>query len=146
MRHIPIPGEDELNILTGNGDVPHRDTGCASTGIHIFTENGDVPHQECRSSPGMGMCLTRNAHPHGNAHSHLEWGCASLGMHNLIGNEDVLYRECTSSPGMDILTRIAHSLYRGGVKLFCLIFIFLICHCISFPFFRCLQTRDLREI
>ena len=51
-----------MQILTGNGDVPHRKWGCASPGMHILTGNGDVPHRECISSPGMGMCLTGNAH------------------------------------------------------------------------------------
>ena len=83
--HIPIPGEDEsqwINILTGNGDVPHREAGphrawgCASPGMHILTGTEDVPHWECISSPGMGMCLTRNSHSH---------------------------RECISSPGMHIV-------------------------------------------
>ena len=55
---------NRMNILTGNGDVLRREWGCASLGMHILTENRDVPHGECTSSPGMGMCLTRNAYPH----------------------------------------------------------------------------------
>ena len=69
--------------------------------------NGDVPHREFTSSPGMGMCLTGNAHSHqewgcasprmgmcftGNAHSHREWGCASIRMHILTGNAHSLHR------------------------------------------------------
>ena len=41
-----------------------------------LTENGDVPDQKCISSSGMGMYLTRNAHPH---------------------------RECISSQGMHVV-------------------------------------------
>ena len=57
--------------------------------INIITGNGDVPHPKCISSPGMGMCLTQNAH------LHREWGCASPGMHVLTGNA-YLHQECTS--------------------------------------------------
>ena len=69
--------------LTGNGDVPHGEWGCASPGMHILTGNGDVPH--------------RNAHPH------KEWECNPPVMHILTGNEDVPHRECTSSPGTHIV-------------------------------------------
>ena len=37
MKHIPIPGEDFHSIVI-------------------------YPHRECTSSPGMGMCITGNAH------------------------------------------------------------------------------------
>ena len=47
--------------LTGNGDVPHRERGCDSLGMHKLTGNGDVPHREWRSQ-GKRMCLTGNAY------------------------------------------------------------------------------------
>ena len=68
-----------MHILTGNGDVPHWEWGCASLGMGMcLTGNGDVPHwewdvphRECYphrewgfASLGMGMCLIGNAHPH----------------------------------------------------------------------------------
>ena len=34
---------------------PHREWGCFSPEINILTGNGDVTHRECTSSPGMGM-------------------------------------------------------------------------------------------
>ena len=78
VSHIAIPGEDVYSIvihphwectsssgmgvcLTGNGDVPHREWGCASLGMYILTGNGDVPHREHTSSLGMYI-LTGNAH------------------------------------------------------------------------------------
>ena len=83
-------------------------------GINILTGNGDVTHRECKSSSGMGMCLTGNGDV-----LHREWGCASPGMgcaspemHILTGNGDVPHRECKSSLGIHILTGNAHSLYR----------------------------------
>ena len=99
MRHIPIPREDmhphsrspfpERMCIPGEDKSqwnkhPHWKWGCASPGMHILSENGVVPHGECTSSPGMGLCLTGNAHPH------REWGC---------------HRECISSPGMHIVYR-----------------------------------------
>ena len=48
----------------------HSKRGClfhcdsSSPGAHILNWNGDMPHWECTSPPGMGMCLTGNAHPH----------------------------------------------------------------------------------
>ena len=51
-----------MHILTGNGDVPHREWGCASPRMgKCLTVNRDVPHRECTSSPGMHI-LTGNAH------------------------------------------------------------------------------------
>ena len=80
--------------LTGNGNVPHREWGCASPGMGMrLIGNGIVPHREWEcASPGMGMCLTGN----GNAHPHREWECTSspgMGM-CLIGNAHP-HRECT---------------------------------------------------
>ena len=99
------------------GNAHHnRKWGCASPGMHILTGNGDVPHRECTSSPGMGICLTGN----GNV-PHQEWGCASPGMRMcltrngvcLTGNGNVLHQEWgCASPGVHILTGNAHSLYR----------------------------------
>ena len=63
VRHIPIPGKDVHSIVI-------------------------LPHLECTSSPGMGMCLTWNAHPH------REWRFDSPGMHIPTGNVDVPHREC----------------------------------------------------
>ena len=64
-----------MHILTGTGDVPHREW-ISSPGMHILTGNGNVPHREWEcASPGMGMCLTGN----GNV-PHREWECASPGM------------------------------------------------------------------
>ena len=75
----PIPSEDlmnhnGINILTGNGDMTHRE--CKSSlGMGMcLTGNGDVPPRECTSSQGMGMCLT------GNIHLHWE-SISSPGMH-----------------------------------------------------------------
>ena len=54
----------------------------------MLTGNGDVPHRECISSPGMGMCLTGNGDvPHRESTS-------SPGMHILTGNAHSLYRVC----------------------------------------------------
>ena len=61
VRHIPIPGEHVYSIV-----------------IH--------PHQEYTSSPAMGMCLTRNTHPH------RQWGCDSPEMHTFTVNAHSLYR------------------------------------------------------
>ena len=75
--------------LTGNGDgnaYPHHEWGCDSPGMHILTGKGDVPHRECISSPEMGMSLTWNAYPH------WEWGCAPLEMQTLTGNAHSLER------------------------------------------------------
>ena len=64
--------------LTGNRDVPHREWGCASPGMHILTGNRNVPHREWEfASSGIVMCLT--------------------------GNGDVPHQECTSSPGMHVV-------------------------------------------
>ena len=96
VRHVLYVlrvNHNRIHILTGNGDVTHREWRCASPGMHILTGNGDVTHWECTSSPGMGMWLTENG------------VC-------LTRNGNVIHRECTSSPGMHILTGNAHSLYR----------------------------------
>ena len=95
MSHIGI------NILTRNGDLPHREWGFASPGMGMcligngmcltgngmcLTGNGDVPHREwdvphrewdvphreCTSSRGMGMFLTENAHLHWESISSLQ--------------------------------------------------------------------------
>ena len=66
--------------------------------MRILTGNGDVTHRECISSPGMGMCPTGNANPH------QEWGCDSSGMHILTGNAHSLYRvvfECADHESRD---------------------------------------------
>ena len=47
------------------------------------------PRQECISSPGMGVCLTRNG-----SVPYWEWGCALPEMHILTGNGDVPHQEC----------------------------------------------------
>ena len=39
---IPIPSEDVHSIVIH----PHQEWGCASLGMHILTGNGDVPHRE----------------------------------------------------------------------------------------------------
>ena len=49
-------------------------------GINILTGNGDVTHRECTSSPEMGMCLTGNGDV-----PHREWGCDLPGMRILTG-------------------------------------------------------------
>ena len=86
MRHIPIPGEyvmnhNGINILTGNGDVTHRE----GKWPH---QEWDVPLWECTSSQGMWMYVTGNAHPRG------EWRCVSPGMHIFTGNP-YPHQECT---------------------------------------------------
>ena len=54
-------------ILTRNGVCltrnahPRREWEYVSPGMHILTGNGDVPHRERTSSPGMHI-LTGNAH------------------------------------------------------------------------------------
>ena len=72
---------------------------CLCYGGTKAARNNEHPHWECISSPGMGMCLTENAHPH------REWGCASLEMYVLTWNGDVPHWEwgCVS-PGMHIIT------------------------------------------
>ena len=56
-----------MHILTGNGDVRHRECtlspgmGTCLTRMHILTGNGNVTHRECTSLLGMYI-LTRNAH------------------------------------------------------------------------------------
>ena len=43
VRHIPIPGVDESQW----SKHPHWGMGCASLGMYILTGNGDVSHREC---------------------------------------------------------------------------------------------------
>ena len=88
---------------------PHSRWGCAfpvrtnHNGMSILTRNDNVPHQECMSSAGMEMGLTRNG------------GYTSPGMHILIGNGIVPHREFTSSPGIGIcLTGNAHPHRKWG--------------------------------
>ena len=51
VSHIPIPGEDESQWR------------CDSPGMHILTGNGDVSHRQYGCvSPAMGIWLTGNAH------------------------------------------------------------------------------------
>ena len=51
-------------ILTGNGMCltwnahPYREWLCHSPGMHILTGNGDVPHRECIFSPRMHIVYT----------------------------------------------------------------------------------------
>ena len=47
--------------LTENGDLPHREWGCASLEMHILTGNA-YPHRECISSPGMHIVYTGCGH------------------------------------------------------------------------------------
>ena len=81
--------------LNRNGDVPHREWGCASPGMHILTGNRDVPHRGYTSSVGMGMCLTLNARPH------QEWECILPGMGmlspvmHILARNAYFYGECT---------------------------------------------------
>ena len=76
MSHIAISGEDDSfsqgmgMCLTGNGDVPHWEWGCASL--------------------GMGMCLTGNGDV-----PHWEWRCASLGMHTITAKITHCLRQMT---------------------------------------------------
>ena len=58
MRHIAIPDEDVLSRWGTSPFLvryilivihPHREWGCALPGMHILTGNGDVPHRECTS-------------------------------------------------------------------------------------------------
>ena len=55
---ICIPGED-VHSRWGTFPFPVR---MNHNGINILTGNGDVTHRECTSSLGMGMCLSGNAH------------------------------------------------------------------------------------
>ena len=124
--------------LTGNAH-PHWDCRCpslectsslgcgyTSLGMHVLTKIVDIPHQECTSSSGLQICLTRNAYPHwdcrcpllgmglwiyltGNAHPLLDCGYTSPGKHILTGIADMPHWKCTSSPGLQMcLTRNAH--------------------------------------
>ena len=45
-------------------------------GINILTGNGNVAHRECIPSLGMRMWLTRNAHPHRD-----NWSCLVISWH-----------------------------------------------------------------
>ena len=88
MRHVPIPGEDEPQW----NEHPHREWIFSPLMGMCLTGNGDVSYWECTSSPGIGICLTRNAYPH------RDWECASSRMHISPEME-------RASPGINILTR-----------------------------------------
>ena len=98
-----IPGETHSHSRWGY--LFHDDS--SWPGMHILTGNGDVPHRECTSSPEMGMFLTANVHPL------RQCGYDSPGVHILKENGDAPHREWERAlPGMRVLTRNAHSLYR----------------------------------
>ena len=102
-----IPGEDESQW----NKHPHQELRCDSPEMHILTGNGDVTHRECTSSPGMGSCLTGNGDV-----THRE--CTfSPGMHILTGSAHRLYRVNFVKSISDILTKppcIMCVQYRGG--------------------------------
>ena len=127
VRHIPISSDAQPHSQCIPGEAhPHFPGGCASCESHRHFQWGcftplfphrectsslameHVPHQQCTSSPGIGMYLTRNAHPH------QEWGYASPAMHILTRNA-YPHQECISSPGIHMVYTLC---YIGKIRIY----------------------------